>query len=128
MNNNTTYSRTVNLPYGNSIVSTYDTQTNSLITEETFYNNLLTQSDEYVNKNGVLYRIQKKFYENGDLSEFSEYIRNTRVGYHKKFYNNNTLQFIKSYNTSGQLHGISMVYHPDGSIVTSTNYFNGNIV
>jgi antitoxin component YwqK of YwqJK toxin-antitoxin module len=128
MNNNTTYSRRTELEYGNSIVSTYDNETNELICEETFYNNSLININEYVNKNGVVYRIQKRFYDNGTLSEFSEYIGNLRVGYHKKYYDNGNLQFFKSYNTSGRLHGDSFVYHPDGSVVTSNVYIEGVII
>jgi antitoxin component YwqK of YwqJK toxin-antitoxin module len=133
-NNPEVYTRTTNLPNGDNIVSTYLTSNDDLIREEIYHNNIISQSDEYVTKNGVFYKIQKKYCENGNISEFSEFLRDTRVGYytrvgyHKKYFNNGNLQFIKSYNTSGQLDGNSIVYHPDGTIVTSTNYVNGNIV
>ncbi len=127
-NNNTTYTRTSQIQYGHIIISTYCSVTNDIISDETFYNNVLSQKDEYTNKNGIIYKIQQKFYDNTNLSEFSEFIAGVRVGIHKKYYNNGTLQFIKNYNTTGRLHGISTIYHPDGTLVASTNYDEGNIV
>lgn len=124
-NNITTYTRTSEVRPGHRIVSTYCSTTNEVISDETYYNNILTERDDYVNKNGTIYRIEKKFYDNGNLSEFSEFLNGVRVGLHKKFYREGTLQFIKSYNIQGQLHGISTVYHPDETVITSTNYING---
>jgi antitoxin component YwqK of YwqJK toxin-antitoxin module len=133
MNNNPEfYSRTTNLPDGNNIVSTYLTSNDDLIREEIYHNNIISQSDEYITKNGFFYKIQKKYYDNGNISEFSEFIRNsitgynTRVGYHKKYFNNGNFQFLKIYNTSGYLHGTSIIYHPNGNILTSITYNNGN--
>jgi antitoxin component YwqK of YwqJK toxin-antitoxin module len=129
-----TYRRTTNLPNGDVIISTYSSTNDDLLLEEIYHQNNISQSDEYITKNGVFYKIQKKFYENGNISEFSEFIRNTgigyytRVGYHKKYYNNGNLQFFKSYNNFGRLHGDNFIYHPDGSIVTSNVYIDGTVV
>jgi antitoxin component YwqK of YwqJK toxin-antitoxin module len=122
------YTRQTELPNGYSLISVYSSRTNELVREETYYNDNCCQIDDYVNKNGVDYKIQKKYYENGILSEFSEFIRNLRVGFHKKYYNNGNIQFSRTYDTSGRQHGIHIIYHPDGSLVNSTQYNNGNIV
>jgi antitoxin component YwqK of YwqJK toxin-antitoxin module len=124
MSNNNTYTRRTELHNRDSLVSTYSSITNELVSEEIYHNNILSQSEEYINKNDIIYKIQKKFLENGTLSEFSEFIGDIRVGLHKKYYNNGNLQFVKSYNNQGQLHGVSTVYHPDGTAITYTNYIN----
>lgn len=128
MNNNATYTTRRELSYGNTIVSTYSTERDNLILEEIYHNNMLSQSDEYINKNGIIYKIQKKFFENGNILEFSEFVRHIRVGLYKKYYNNGNLQFIKNYNNQGQLHGISTIYDRDGFVITTTNYYNGNVI
>lgn len=128
MSNNNTYTRRTELPTGGYVNSTYSSQNNTLIFEEFFWNNNTSQTDEYVNKNGIVYKIDKKFYDNGTLSEFSEFIGDIRVGLHKKYFDNGNLQFFKSYNNLGQLHGVTTVYHPDGSVVISTNCINGSVV
>jgi antitoxin component YwqK of YwqJK toxin-antitoxin module len=124
MSNNNTYTRRTELPTGGYVNSTYSSQNNRLIFEEFFWSNNTSQTDEYINKNDIIYKIQKKFLENGTLSEFSEFIGDIRVGLHKKYFNNGNLQFVKSYNNQGQLHGVSTVYHPDGTAITYTNYIN----
>ena len=123
---NNTYTRRIELPTGGYVNSTYSSENNRLMFEEFFWNNNTSQTAEYVNKNGIVYKIDKIFYENRSLSEFSEFIGDTRVGLHKKYYNNGNLEFVKSYNNLGQLHGISKSYHPDGTVIISTNYINGN--
>ncbi len=126
--NNNSYTQTVHVREGHTVVSTFSSEQDNLILEETFYNDILAQRDEYINKNGIIYKIQTKFFENGNICEFSEFIRGVRTGFHKKYYNNGNLQFIKSYNNIGQLHGLSTIYSPDGTTITSTNYNNGIVV
>jgi antitoxin component YwqK of YwqJK toxin-antitoxin module len=121
--NNNTYTRRTELPTGGYVNSTYSSENHILMFEEFFWNNNTSQSDEYVNKNGTIYEIQKIFNSRRNLIEFSEFIGDTRVGLHKKYYDNGNLEFVKSYNTQGQLYGISTFYHPDGTIVNSTNYY-----
>lgn len=122
---NNTYTRRTELPTGGYVNSTYSSENHRLMFEEFFWNNNTSQTDEYVNKNGIVYKIDKIFYENRSLSEFSEFIGNTRVGLHKKYYNNGNLEFEKHYNNDGQLHGFSTSYHPDGTVLILTIYSNG---
>jgi antitoxin component YwqK of YwqJK toxin-antitoxin module len=92
---NNTYTRRIELPTGGYVNSTYSSENNRLMFEEFFWNNNTSQTAEYVNKNGIVYKIEKIFYENRSLSEFSEFIGDTRVGLHKKYYNNGNLEFVK---------------------------------
>ena len=102
MSHNNTYTRN-SFSNDHMIVSTYSTDTNQLILEEIFDSNILWQREEFVNKNGTLFKIQKKFYDNGNISEFSEFIENTRVGIHEKFCRCGISQFVRNYNIHGQL-------------------------
>jgi antitoxin component YwqK of YwqJK toxin-antitoxin module len=123
-----TYTLREDYPNNMRIVRTYSSNDSMLLSEKIYQNNILVESNEHIDKNNIRYSIQRKFYTNGTLSEFSEFIGNRRVGYHKKFFENGNIEFFKSYNNYGDLHGSYRIYDIDGSMTTSRHYVNGNIM
>lgn len=88
----------------------------------------MNTSCEYVNKNGTDYIIQRTYNTQNILVDFSEFIGDTRVGLHKKYYDNGNLEFIRTYNNQGHFQNETR-YRQDGSVVSTEVYnttYNGN--
>ena len=69
----------------------------------------------------------KQYYENGDL-EYSAYCNNTiRNGTVKGYFENGNISGICNFK-DGKSYGKYLEYHPDGKLIKTKIYDNGNII
>ena len=90
-----------------------------------YYNNGQT-SEESNYINGKREGIYRKYHNNGQLDEEVNYINGKREGNYRKYYNNGQLHEESNY-INGKREGISKSYYASGNIENESNY-NNNIL
>lgn len=98
---------------------------NSELTEvKTYYDNGKVKSIGYVDKDSLLTKTYRKYYENGNIEFESHYIKGVESGKYTTYYKNGNVELVVDYE-NGVRNGKEIRYHKNGVLELEVTYNMG---